>query len=175
MAIDKEYASIILKWVFEKGVCSNQITLISIQHAILTAASEYFSASPRSNFQEGGETEFTLDGTDGETVKAIVDFCYTGISIHERHTGQRYVHKSAKKFFKSKIMKIQFKFQIRWLWIWRMLISSFNWIEIRKRILIIRTKIKCEMSATVSTRIRYTYEMKKNPFRNYRNERIDCT
>lgn len=29
MAIDKEHASIVLKRVFENGVCSDQITLIS--------------------------------------------------------------------------------------------------------------------------------------------------
>lgn len=44
----------------------------------MIAASKYFSASLGPNFQEGSKSEFTLDGTDGETVKAIVDFCYTG-------------------------------------------------------------------------------------------------
>lgn len=49
-----------------------------IHRVILTASSKYFTAALGPNFQEGSKSEFVLDGTDGETVKAIVDFCYTG-------------------------------------------------------------------------------------------------
>lgn len=51
---------------------------IPIHRNILTASSKYFLASLGPNFQEGSKSEFILDDTDGETVKAIVDFCYTG-------------------------------------------------------------------------------------------------
>lgn len=49
-----------------------------IHRNIWTAASKYFSVALGPNFQEGNHNEFVLDDTDGETVKAIVDFCYTG-------------------------------------------------------------------------------------------------
>lgn len=51
---------------------------ISIHRSILTAVSKYFRAALGPHFQEGDETESTLEDTDGQTVKAIVDFCYTG-------------------------------------------------------------------------------------------------
>lgn len=51
---------------------------IPIHRAVLTAASKYFLASLGPNFKEGSKTEFDLDDTDGETLKAIVEFCYTG-------------------------------------------------------------------------------------------------
>lgn len=44
----------------------------------MAAASKYFAASLGSSFQESGKSECLLEGTDGETVKSIVDFCYTG-------------------------------------------------------------------------------------------------
>lgn len=44
----------------------------------MTATSKYFSAALGPNFEEGRKNEFVLDDTDGETVKVIVDFCYTG-------------------------------------------------------------------------------------------------
>lgn len=56
---------------------------------MLAAASKYFSVSLGPNFQEGGINEFVLEGTDGETVKAIVDYCYTGqIVLTEENTGK---------------------------------------------------------------------------------------
>lgn len=51
---------------------------IQIHRAVLTAASKYFSAALGANFLEGSKSEFVLEDTDGETIRAIVDFCYTG-------------------------------------------------------------------------------------------------
>lgn len=51
---------------------------VPIHRVVLTAASKYFLALLGPNFEEGSKTEFVLDDTDGETFKAIVDFCYTG-------------------------------------------------------------------------------------------------
>lgn len=45
---------------------------------VLAASSKYFTAALGPNFKEANKSEFVLDDTDGETVKAIVDFCYTG-------------------------------------------------------------------------------------------------
>lgn len=44
----------------------------------MTAASKYFAASLGPNFQEGHYREFVSDDADFETLKAIVDYCYTG-------------------------------------------------------------------------------------------------
>lgn len=54
----------------------------------MTASSNYFTAALGPNFQEGSQNEFVLDDTDGETVKAIVVFCYTGhINLTEENVG----------------------------------------------------------------------------------------
>lgn len=54
---------------------------------MLAAASKYFSVSLGP--QEGRINEFVLDGTDGETVKAIVDYCYTGqVDLTEENVGK---------------------------------------------------------------------------------------
>lgn len=45
---------------------------------LIASSKEYFATSLGPNFLEGKEDEFTLDDMDGETVKAIVEFCYTG-------------------------------------------------------------------------------------------------
>lgn len=50
----------------------------SVPRLILTAASNYFAASLGSNFREGSNSEFLMEGTDGKTLKEIVDFLYTG-------------------------------------------------------------------------------------------------
>lgn len=57
---------------------SDSFNRFPIHHVILIAASKYFAASLGPNFQEANHNEFILDDTDGETVKMIVDFCYTG-------------------------------------------------------------------------------------------------
>lgn len=44
----------------------------------MTAASKYFRAALGPNSQEGEKSEFVLEDTRLETVKAIVNFCYTG-------------------------------------------------------------------------------------------------
>lgn len=49
-----------------------------IHRFILITASKYFAALLGSNFEEANHKEFILDDTDGETIKMIVDFCYTG-------------------------------------------------------------------------------------------------
>lgn len=59
---------------------------IPIHRVILTAASKYFAAALASNSQEDNESEIILQNTDGRTVKAIVDFCYTGhINLTEKN------------------------------------------------------------------------------------------
>lgn len=59
-------------------------------HSIaLAAASQYFSALFGSKFEEGKTKEFVLEGADGGTVKAIVDYCYTGqIDLTKENVGQ---------------------------------------------------------------------------------------
>lgn len=45
---------------------------------ILCTASDFFHAMLMSDFEESNRSEFVIDTEDGETVRAIVDFCYTG-------------------------------------------------------------------------------------------------
>lgn len=45
---------------------------------VLTAASKNSAASLGENFVEGSHDEFTFNGTDGVTLKRIVDYCYSG-------------------------------------------------------------------------------------------------
>lgn len=49
-----------------------------ISRAILCAASGYFATMLASNFTESKCTEFVVNGVGGDTVQAMVDFCYTG-------------------------------------------------------------------------------------------------
>lgn len=63
---------------------TDEITLIShnmdyfpIDRTVLVGASEYFAALLGPNFIEGTETEFILDNTDGETIRAIIEFLQT--------------------------------------------------------------------------------------------------
>lgn len=59
-----------------------------IHTVVLAAVSKYFSASLGSGFQESKKEEFLLEGCDGDTVKAIVDYCYTGqIKLTEENVG----------------------------------------------------------------------------------------
>lgn len=67
-------------------ICNCRFPIHSI---VLAAASKYFSASLASNFQEGKTKEFVLEGTDGETVEAIVDYSYTGqINLTNENVGK---------------------------------------------------------------------------------------
>lgn len=67
---------------------SNLFIRFPIHCVVLTAASKYFNASLGPNFQEANREEFILEDTDGETVKKIVDFCYTGrISLTRENVG----------------------------------------------------------------------------------------
>lgn len=60
-----------------------------IDRNVLSAASEYIAASLGSNFQENRKSEFVLNGADGETVKTIVDYCYTGkINLDGENVGR---------------------------------------------------------------------------------------
>lgn len=45
---------------------------------MLSASSKYFAALLGPNFKEGSESEVILTYIDGNTLKAIVDYCYTG-------------------------------------------------------------------------------------------------
>lgn len=67
---------------------SNSSIRYPIHHVILIAASKYFTASLGPYFQEANHDEFILDDTDGETLKMIVDFCYSGrIDLTEENVG----------------------------------------------------------------------------------------
>lgn len=44
----------------------------------MTSASKYFQALLGPNFKEGHEEEVTISNIDGPTLKAIIDFCYSG-------------------------------------------------------------------------------------------------
>lgn len=50
----------------------------SIHRDVLTACSKYFASLLGPKFEGHTHNEFILADTDGETVKMIVDFCYTG-------------------------------------------------------------------------------------------------
>lgn len=50
----------------------------------MNAASKYFGGLLGPNFQEAKPKEFVLDDSDGNTIKIVVNFCYTGkISLTE--------------------------------------------------------------------------------------------
>lgn len=58
-------------------------------HTILLAvASKYFTVQLGPDFKDGGKSEFELEGFDGDTIKATVDYCYTGrINLTEDNVG----------------------------------------------------------------------------------------
>lgn len=52
----------------------------------MAAASQYFEILLGRKFKEGKEEDVTLEGIDGQTLKSIIDFCYTGlIDINEEN------------------------------------------------------------------------------------------
>lgn len=51
-----------------------------IHRNVLTATSKTFRTALGQNLRKKQKTEFIWEDADGETVKAIVDFCYTGIA-----------------------------------------------------------------------------------------------
>lgn len=56
---------------------------------VLAASSKHFTARLEPHFQDSKKDEFLLKGTDGETVKAIVDFCYSGcINLTEQNVSK---------------------------------------------------------------------------------------
>lgn len=56
---------------------------------MLAAASPYFAATLEPKFQKRKKGEFILKDADGDTVKAIVDYCYTGrIALTAENVGK---------------------------------------------------------------------------------------
>lgn len=54
----------------------------------MVAASPYFEALLGPNYKEANESEVTLSDIDGKTLKAVIDFCYTGrIAITHENVG----------------------------------------------------------------------------------------
>lgn len=44
----------------------------------LFAASDYFAAMFRSELQECGQKEITINGVDGDTLQQLIEYCYSG-------------------------------------------------------------------------------------------------
>lgn len=51
---------------------------VPIHRVVLIAASQYFSALFGRNFEGSDYSEFILEEFDGQTLQAIVNFCYSG-------------------------------------------------------------------------------------------------
>lgn len=60
-----------------------------IHRVILNASSDYFTRTLGPSLHDGKPDEFYLDDTDGETVRQVANFCYTGtINLTEENAGK---------------------------------------------------------------------------------------
>lgn len=93
----------------------------SIHRLVMMISSQYFRALLGSNFKEGVEKEVSVGGLDGPTLKAIIDYCYTG----NMEINEEYIEKIVSAASWMDLVRIEEKCEK----VWREKLSSFNCVE----------------------------------------------